>query len=182
MVEVSGGGEVHVVGRVPPRPRQVGASRRAGERRRVWLTLVLVVLAAVACTPGVGLDALRAEPVLDPPGSASELARGERSPEGGLFLGTTSGYVQVVHASPDEPDAVVEHYLREHDARYGFAVNDRTLSASGSGTATVLNGARDEVRVAVRVDTAAPSGPDALDVPDPPDDTVTIVTVMVQSP
>lgn len=171
------------MGRIHPCSHQVGALRPAGARGRGWLAVGLMIGVAVACTPGVGLDALRTEPVLDTPGSAaSELARGERRPEGGLFLGSTSGYVQIIHASPEEPDVVVEHYLREHDGRYGFAVNDRYLSASGSGTATVLNGARDEVRVAVRVDTAAPSGLDALEVPAPPEGTATIVTVMVQSP
>lgn len=155
-------------------------------RRPQFLGVVaLTVLAGVlaGCTPGVGLAALRTEPVLDPPGAAaSELARGERRPEAGIFLGPTSGYVRVVHASPEERETVIEHYLEEHDARYGFAVNDRYLSASGSGTATLLNGRHGDIRTTVRVDTAAPTGPDALDVPDPPLDTVTIVTVIVQSP
>jgi hypothetical protein len=147
------------------------------------LTLVIVVVATAACTPGAGMEVLRSEPVLAPPGDAAvELGRSEREPEWGPFLGNVSGYVQVIHASPEAPEVVVERYLETHGAHYGFSVNDRYLSASGRGTATVLAASRADVRVSVRVDTAAPAGPDAPEVSPPPEGTTTIVTVIVQSP
>jgi hypothetical protein len=147
------------------------------------LLLVIVVVVAAACTPGAGMSVLRAEPALAPPGDAAiELGRSEREPEWGPFLGNVSGYVQVIHASPEAPEKVVEWYRETQGAHYAFSVNDRYLSASGRGTATVLTASRADVRVSVRVDTAAPAGPDAPELSPPPVDTVTIVTVIVQSP
>jgi hypothetical protein len=86
-------------------------------------------------------------------------------------------------------------FRRTHGSNYGFTINDRYLSASGRGTATVLehvhhqrpylSAGRDvsgDVRVSVRVDTAAPVGPDSPVVSPPPEGTTTIVTVTVQSP
>jgi hypothetical protein len=147
------------------------------------LLLVVVVIATVSCTPGAGMEVLRSEPVLAPPGDAAvELGRSERQAEWGLFLGPTSGYVRMIHASPETAEEVIEWYLETHGPDYGFSVNDRYLSASGSGTATLLAATRADVRVAVRVDSAAPAGPDAPELSPPPEDTTTVVSVIVQSP
>jgi hypothetical protein len=168
-------------GRVVPE-RRLRRRRRHRVRRCLGLTYALGAAVLLAgCAPGVSHDQLQAEPVLTPPPGASELGSTERTAERSL-LGDVSGYVRVFYATPTDPEELVEHYLDEHDGTYGFAVNDRHGSRSGSGRATVLTASRGDVRVSVFIDTVPRTGPDDPELLPVPAEADAVATVLVQSP
>jgi hypothetical protein len=159
---------------------QPGRSGSIGVRLGLTQPLCGALLVA-GCAPGVSHEQLQAEPVLASPPGAVELGRAERTAERTL-LGEVSGYVRVFHATPADPEALVEHYLDAHGDTYSFAVNDRHGSRSGSGRATVLTASRGDVRVSVFIDTVPRTGSDDSALQPLPPEAHAVATVIVQSP